>query len=64
MGKMIDAQSIVVSSVATQQVGREAAIFRVMFKHSTVLACLVGMIVTLYAFMVPWMVPMSRPVNP
>src|SRR5213075_2732225 len=33
MGKMIDAQSIVVSSTATQQVGREAAIFRAVFKH-------------------------------
>ena len=37
MGKMIDAQSIVVSSTATQQVGREAAIFQVVFKHSVVL---------------------------
>ena len=34
MGKMIDAQSIVVSSAATGQAGREAEIFKVVFKHS------------------------------
>jgi lactate permease len=64
MGKMIDAQSIVVSSAATQQVGREAAIFQVVFKHSIVLACLVGAIVMLYAFVVPWIIPFSIPTNP
>src|SRR5262249_12531436 len=45
MGKMIDAQSIVVSSAATRQVGQEAAIFQVVFKHSIALACLVGAVV-------------------
>jgi lactate permease len=35
MGKMIDAQSIVVASAATQQVGNEAAIFKAVFWHST-----------------------------
>ena len=34
MGKMIDAQSIVVSSTATKQVGKEAEIFKAVFKHS------------------------------
>jgi lactate permease len=57
MGKMIDAQSIVVAGAATQQVGREAAIFRVVFKHSLVLAAIVGIIVTAYAFLVPGWVP-------
>ncbi len=57
MGKMIDAQSIVVSSVATQQVGNEAAIFKAVFKHSVVLASLVGLIVMLYAFVMPWVIP-------
>lgn len=57
MGKMIDAQSIVVSATATQQVGNEAAIFKAVFKHSIILAALVGLIVTLYAFVVPWIVP-------
>jgi len=57
MGKMIDAQSIVVSSTATQQVGNEAAIFKAVFKHSIVLASLVGLIVTLYAFVLTGIVP-------
>ena len=57
MGKMIDAQSIVVSSTATQQVGNEAAIFKFVFKHSVILACLVGAIVTLYAFVFPEVIP-------
>ncbi|MFI5457431.1 MAG: L-lactate permease [Isosphaerales bacterium] len=64
MGKMIDAQSIVVSSAATQQAGREAAIFQVVFKHSVALACLVGVIVTFYAFVAPWVIPLSTPANP
>ena len=57
MGKMIDAQSIVVSSAATQQVGNEAAIFKAVFKHSIVLASLVGIIVMLYAFVFPELIP-------
>ncbi len=57
MGKMIDAQSIVVSAAATQQVGREAAIFKAVFRHSIVLASLVGLIVVLYAFVIPWIIP-------
>jgi lactate permease len=57
MGKMIDAQSIVVSSTATEQVGREAEIFKVVIKHSLLLACLVGAIVMLYAFVFPGVVP-------
>ncbi|MBX6311757.1 MAG: L-lactate permease [Isosphaeraceae bacterium] len=57
MGKMIDAQSIVVSSTATQQVGREAAIFKAVLGHSLALACLVGLIVTLYAFVWPGAIP-------
>jgi lactate permease len=60
MGKMIDAQSIVVSSTATRQVGREAEIFRFVLKHSIALAALVGAIVTLYAFAIPWAVPGAR----
>jgi lactate permease len=57
MGKMIDAQSIVVSSAATQQVGNEAAIFKAVFKHSVALATLIGLIVMLYAFVMPWVIP-------
>jgi lactate permease len=57
MGKMIDAQSIVVSSAATQQTGNEAAIFKAVFWHSLVLACLVGLIVMFYAYVTPWVIP-------
>ena len=57
MGKMIDAQSIVVAATATQQVGNEAAIFKAVFWHSIVLASLVGLIVMCYAYLFPWLIP-------
>ena len=57
MGKMIDAQSIVVSSSATQQTGNEAAIFKAVFWHSVALAALVGLIVMAYAYLMPWIIP-------
>jgi lactate permease len=57
MGKMIDAQSIVVAATATNQNGKEASIFRAVLGHSVALACLVAAIVTLYAFVVPGWVP-------
>jgi lactate permease len=50
MGKMIDAQSIVVSAAATQQPGQEGAILRFVFWHSLVLAALVGLLVLLQAY--------------
>ncbi len=57
MGKMIDAQSIVVSSTATKQVGKEAEIFKAVFKHSVILATLVGLLVLLYAYVFPGVIP-------
>ncbi len=57
MGKMIDAQSIVVASIATHQQGNEAAIFKAVFWHSLTLASLVGVLVMLYAYVWPWVVP-------
>ena len=57
MGKMIDAQSIVVASVATNQQGQEGAILRYVFWHSIVLASLVGVLVFLQAYVFPWMIP-------
>ncbi len=50
MGKMIDAQSIVVASVATEQQGQEGEILRYVFFHSLALACLVGVLVLLQAY--------------
>jgi lactate permease len=57
MGKMIDAQSIVVAGVATGQQGGEGAILRFVFFHSLVLACLVGVLVFLQAHYFTWMIP-------
>jgi lactate permease len=57
MGKMIDAQSIVVASVATGQHGQEGVILRYVFWHSLVLACLVGVLVFLQAYVFPGMIP-------
>jgi lactate permease len=54
MGKMIDAQSIVVASTATNWYGHEGTILRYVFKHSIVLACLVGILVTLQAYIYPF----------
>jgi lactate permease len=50
MGKMIDAQSIVVASVATNQQGREGVILRFVFWHSISLAALVGVLIMLQAY--------------
>ncbi|MBR0841939.1 L-lactate permease [Bradyrhizobium liaoningense] len=54
MGKMIDAQSIVVASTATRWYGHEGTILRFVFWHSIVLACLVGVLVTLQAYVWPF----------
>ena len=54
MGKMIDAQSIVVASTATKWYGHEGDILRYVFFHSVALACLVGILVTLQAYVYPF----------
>ena len=59
MGKMIDAQSIVVASTATNWYGHESSILRYVFFHSIALACLVGLLVMAQAYVPPFtaMVP-------
>ena len=57
MGKMIDAQSIVVASTARRLEGREADVFKAAFWHSIVLASLVGGLVLVYAYVAPWVIP-------
>src|SRR5262249_46729080 len=57
MGKMIDAQSIVVSAVATQQYGQEGSILRFVFWHSLVLAVLMGLLVMGQAYWWAGMIP-------
>ena len=57
MGKMIDAQSIVVASAATGQHGTEGQILRFVFWHSIVLASLVGLLTLIQAYWLPQMIP-------
>ena len=64
MGKMIDAQSIVVAGVATGQEGGEGAILRSVFWHSVALAVLVGVLVVLQAYVFPGVVPAAAPATP
>ena len=56
MGKMIDAQSIVVASTATNWFGHEGTILRFVFWHSITLACLVGVLVMLQAYVFTGMI--------
>ncbi len=57
MGKMIDAQSIVVATASTGQVGQEGRILRFVFWHSVALVVIMGAIVMLQAYVLQWMVP-------
>jgi lactate permease len=61
MGKMIDAQSIVVASTATGYFGQEGKILRFVFWHSIVLACLVGGLVMLQAYVHPFSAMVIHP---
>lgn len=54
MGKMVDAQSIVVASTATNWYGHEGQILRYVFFHSIALAALVGLFVLLQAYVIPF----------
>jgi lactate permease len=54
MGKMVDAQSIVVASTATNWYGHEGAILRYVFLHSLALAVLMGVLVYLQAYVAPF----------
>ena len=59
MGKMIDAQSICVATAGTNQIGREADIFKAVIWHSIALASIVGLLTVLQAYVFPFtgMVP-------
>jgi len=64
MGKMIDAQSIVVASTATRWYGHEGEILRYVFFHSIVLAMLVGVVVMMQAYLYPFTLLQVMPVAP
>ncbi len=57
MGKMIDAQTIVVAGAATGQSGQEGTLLRAVFWHSLALAGIMGLIVLAQAYLFPWMIP-------
>jgi lactate permease len=57
MGKMVDAQSIVVAATAANLDGREGAILLKVLVHSVALTALVGLIVLAYAYLFPGAVP-------
>jgi lactate permease len=63
MGKMIDAQSIVVAAAATGEGGHEGELLRAVFRHSILLALIVSAIVWLYAHVIPGVV-VSATTNP
>ncbi|MDE2586216.1 MAG: L-lactate permease, partial [Betaproteobacteria bacterium] len=54
MGKMVDAQSIVVASTATRWYGHEGEILRYVFFHSIALAILVGFLIMAQAYVFPF----------
>ncbi len=60
MGKMIDAQSIVVAAAATGEANNEGKILRAVIWHSLILALMVGAIVWVYAHLLPDGVVMPR----
>ncbi len=57
IGKMVDPQSILVSATATRQGGKEGEIFKTVFKHSLLLTCILGLVVLIYAYILPRVVP-------
>ncbi|HXE37687.1 MAG TPA: L-lactate permease, partial [Azonexus sp.] len=54
MGKMVDAQSIVVASTATHWYGHEGEILRYVFFHSIALCTLMGLFITAQAYVWPF----------
>ena len=61
MGKMVDAQSIVVAAAATGEAGKEGDLLRAVIWHSVALALMVGAIVWVYAHLLPGLVPAVKP---
>jgi lactate permease len=61
MGKMIDAQSICVATAGTNQIGREADLFKAVVWHSILLASVVGALTALQAFVPPFTSMVPRP---
>ncbi len=56
-GKMISPQSIAIACAAVGLVGKESDLLRFTVKHSLIFTVMVGIIVTLQAYVLPWMIP-------
>lgn len=56
-GKMISPQSIAIACAAVGPVGKESDLFRFTVKHSLIFTCMVGVITTLQAYVLTWMIP-------
>ncbi len=56
-GKMISPQSIAIACAATGLVGKESDLFRFTVKHSISFTIMIGIIITLQAYVFPWMIP-------
>ncbi|WP_447871702.1 L-lactate permease [Serratia fonticola] len=56
-GKMISPQSIAIACAAVGLVGRESDLFRFTVKHSLIFTCMVGVITTIQAYWLTWMIP-------
>jgi len=56
-GKMISPQSIAIACAAVGLVGKESDLFRFTVKHSIIFTIMIGIIVTLQAYVFPWMIP-------
>jgi lactate permease len=57
IGKMVSTQSIVVACAATNSQGEEGRILRSVLLPSILLVVLMGFLVMLFAYVVPWMIP-------
>ena len=56
-GKMISPQSIAIACAAVGLAGRESDLFRFTLKHSLAFTTMIGIITTVQAYLLPWMIP-------
>jgi lactate permease len=57
MGKMISPQNIATGVSVTDLKGHEGVVFARTFTHSVVLTLLVGILVAVQQFLIPWIIP-------
>lgn len=59
-GKMISPQSIAIACAATGLVGKESDLFRFTVKHSLIFTVIMGCLITLQAYVIPWIIPLTK----